>query len=708
VADKLGFLERLKLAWWTLRGKKALTVSGRLTSLSEVDIDPSDVETLVEEGYEQAEVVYACVRAIATSANDVPVRVLVKDEEKAEHPLAGVLARPWPWVSRFELLEATLTYLSVAGKAFWWKQRSKGKRVVGLYPLRADLVEIKPGKDLLNPIEAYEMTWRKSRFRFPPEDVVYFRYFDPLSDLGAFPPLAVGMDNVDADNLATKFMQYFFRRGAMLGGLLSTEQRLGDDEVDFLKEKWRQQYAGLEHWGEVAVLSHGAKYQQLGITMKEMAFPELRMLSESRICMVFGVPPIIIHSLAGLQHSTYSNFETAQKVFWTNTLSPLYGRLADRITLDLGADFGKDVGVTFAVNEAPALQENRDAAWKRAGDGVTQGWVTVNEARAEAGLPPVREGEVFLRGLATLAEEARLDGGKARVMLPATVMEKKDIGYWGLDIGEERKERHARQRDLIARAWEGRFRDRARELFGEEVKLLKAAVQEPPSSSPQGGESMRHGGERKQVAWMGVLLAVKEVVEARKGNWRDGFIPLFKALLGAQGETIAADFGIDFNLSNPLVLDWVAGYSFRFSEKLVNVTAADLGKLIGQAQAEGWSIPKLQDELQGLYDGWSRLRAELIARTETIRSSNAGARMAYRTGGVKQLQWWATMDERVCPFCGEMHKRIIGIEGSFWQQGDVMEIEGEGGKVQSLKFDYEQVDHPPLHPDCRCTVLPVV
>ena len=87
-----------------------------------------------------------------------------------------------------------------------------------------------------------------------------------------------------------------------------------------------------------------------------------------------------------------------------------------------------------------------------------------------------------------------------------------------------------------------------------------------------------------------------------------------------------------------------------------------------------------------------------------------------------------------------MHKRIIGIEESFWKQGQEMVVVLEDGKAVSdlilefkearpsvwewmgiaaftadrkarsvrLKFTYEDVDHPPLHPYCRCTILPVL
>jgi SPP1 gp7 family putative phage head morphogenesis protein len=82
-----------------------------------------------------------------------------------------------------------------------------------------------------------------------------------------------------------------------------------------------------------------------------------------------------------------------------------------------------------------------------------------------------------------------------------------------------------------------------------------------------------------------------------------------------------------------------------------------------------------------------RYRAKMIARTETIRALN-GARVAgfeqaisdgYVNGDTAKMVWVAT--DGACPEC-EL------LDG---EEADV----GEG---------FGEVDYPPLHPDCRCTV----
>lgn len=79
--------------------------------------------------------------------------------------------------------------------------------------------------------------------------------------------------------------------------------------------------------------------------------------------------------------------------------------------------------------------------------------------------------------------------------------------------------------------------------------------------------------------------------------------------------------------------------------------------------------------------GMERSRAELIARTETMRAYNEVSQDQFERYGVEKVEWLAAMDERTCPVCGKHHGREFPIN-----------------------------DHPeiPAHPNCRCILLPVI
>src|SRR5690606_4496035 len=74
-------------------------------------------------------------------------------------------------------------------------------------------------------------------------------------------------------------------------------------------------------------------------------------------------------------------------------------------------------------------------------------------------------------------------------------------------------------------------------------------------------------------------------------------------------------------------------------------------------------------------------RAEVIARTETLRAFNQGAIWQYQQYGVRRIRWLAATDERTCPWCRPLHGQLFPIE-----------------RVP--------LGGPPIHPQCRCKAIP--
>lgn len=97
------------------------------------------------------------------------------------------------------------------------------------------------------------------------------------------------------------------------------------------------------------------------------------------------------------------------------------------------------------------------------------------------------------------------------------------------------------------------------------------------------------------------------------------------------------------------------------------------------------------------YQRQLKLRATTIARTETMSASNAAQLTAWNSAADKgllnratfRMQWLVTRDDRLCQFCAP----IPGMN--------------EGGIALGGKFKTPKglVDSPPLHPQCRCSVV---
>lgn len=74
-------------------------------------------------------------------------------------------------------------------------------------------------------------------------------------------------------------------------------------------------------------------------------------------------------------------------------------------------------------------------------------------------------------------------------------------------------------------------------------------------------------------------------------------------------------------------------------------------------------------------------RADSIVRTEMAHIQTEAAKQRYKEAGIVEVEVWADYDERRCDICGELHETRHNING-------VMPV--------------------PAHPNCRCTIIPVV
>lgn len=86
-----------------------------------------------------------------------------------------------------------------------------------------------------------------------------------------------------------------------------------------------------------------------------------------------------------------------------------------------------------------------------------------------------------------------------------------------------------------------------------------------------------------------------------------------------------------------------------------------------------------------------------IARTTSIWAMNEGSMLRYKKAGVAVSEWYVTDDDLTCEFCSQMGGARVRTGDSFWPAGS---------DLDGLQFP-QAIMHPPLHPNCRCVLLPV-
>ena len=374
------------------------------------------------EGYNGNTVVNAAIREIATSASLPKYRLMAENGDEDEvivtnSDAARVLYDPNEQQCQADFVELLTVYLMVTGNGYAMRERNASGRIVALRLLRPDRVEIKIGRD--GRVAYYEYTIEGVRYDLLADDVAHIKLPNPHDDVYGLSPLQVASKYVNLDTATVTFLRAYFANAGVPAGILKVNRRLNSQaEADSARAKWRSSFSGNKGWHGIAVLDEDATYQQVAPNIKDMDTSTMTRVTETRICAVFGVPPILLGLEAGLEASTYSNYEQARSAFWDETISPLVRRIEKFLQRALEVserEPGNEVEADFS--DVPAYEDDHDAESARIVAQYGAGIITLNEARAELGREPLEHGD--MRRLPVNITEIMPDGTAMLQAAPA-------------------------------------------------------------------------------------------------------------------------------------------------------------------------------------------------------------------------------------------------------------------------------------------------
>ena len=143
-------------------------------------------------------------------------------------------------------------------------------------------------------------------------------------DWADVPPLVAALGAVEADQLSNDFMRGFFANAGVPSGIVKVRGSWSQTLTDAFRSTWMERFGpgGMSAGGPAIFDENIESYTRLGVSLNELDNETLRMFIETRICMCFGVPPLIIYAYAGLLKATYSNLQEAWASFWDATALP--------------------------------------------------------------------------------------------------------------------------------------------------------------------------------------------------------------------------------------------------------------------------------------------------------------------------------------------------------------------------------------------------
>ena len=347
------------------------------------------------------------IKAIGTSGDDASKenegRGPAHAEEKREgaareravavgpaHPAQRLLDAPNPYWTRGDLWRATETYLDLWGSAYWGLERDGLGRVVEIWPLRSDRMRVVP--DAQTYIKGFVYVGQgRHLVTYLPEDIVWIRYFNPLDEYAGLSPVAPLRLSADIGLDALRAGRSALTNDSTPGLFIETSDTPTDEEVKEFYERWESRFKGVGRAHRPALLSAGMKATNLGFSPKEMEYVQSLRWSLEDVARVYGVPKAM---LGDMERVTFSNFATARRVFWEDTIMPQLMFYQEALNQMLAPSLGDpSLFVEFDTSEVEALRESESEKAARRRMYVSAGIITVNEARGELNLPPVPWGD---------------------------------------------------------------------------------------------------------------------------------------------------------------------------------------------------------------------------------------------------------------------------------------------------------------------------
>ena len=346
----------------------------------------------------QTTAVYACVRILAEAVASLPLHVYEYQDDGGkklvhDHLLYYLLHdEPNPEMTSFVFRETLMSHLLIWGNAYAQIIRDGAGRVLGLYPLLPDKMDVQRD-DKGNIYYVYSrnsdenpMFKEYGNIKLKAEDVLHIPGLG-FDGLIGYSPIAMAKNAVGMTLACEEYGASFFANGANPGGVLEHPGVLKDPSK--VRESWNSVYRGVSNAHKIAVLEEGMKYQQIGIPPEEAQFLETRKFQINEIARLYRIPP---HMVGDLDKSSFSNIEQQSLEFVKYTLDPWVIRWEQSLqrSLLLPGEKGK---YFIKLNVDGLLRGDYQSRMNGYAVGRQNGWFSANDIREMENMNPIPDEE---------------------------------------------------------------------------------------------------------------------------------------------------------------------------------------------------------------------------------------------------------------------------------------------------------------------------
>lgn len=309
-------------------------------------------------------------------------------------PAVDLLRTVNPFWTQKRLARMDELSMCIWGESFWAIER-EGSTPTEIWWLKAS--NVRPVIDENDYIVqyVYEPMLGGKPLEFNADEIVWFRYPNPLDEFSPLSPVAAARLAAENASSMMKSNKGLFANGLQLGGLITPADKVTftQDQADDLELALSRRFKGVDKAHKWAVLRYEANLIGMNVTPKDAEFLGGLKMTLKQVANAYGIPVPLLNEMEG---ATLTNSREYQSILWTNALKPDAELRAEEIEEQFLRLFKRDVDhCAYDFTSVEALQEAKSEAWTRERQAIDIGRYTINEIRARNGEPPVPWGDVW-------------------------------------------------------------------------------------------------------------------------------------------------------------------------------------------------------------------------------------------------------------------------------------------------------------------------
>lgn len=345
--------------------------------------------------------IYSAASLRARLMSTLRLRLYTGDDEskkaKPNHPASQLLRYVNPFWTSPRLARMDELCMCIWGQTCWVVERSNDAARRPLEIWWAKPSRMRPVPDAISYLDGwlYDPPHGGGLLHFEPDEVIWFRYPNPLDEFAPLSPLAAARLAADTASAMMQANKKIFDNGLTAAGVIIPPAGMptfSDEQATDLELFLQRRLSGADKAHRWAIMRFEAQFKALQVTAKDAEYVSGLGLTLRAVGNAYGIPIPLLNDLSA---ATLANVDALTKVLWAHTLVPDSQLQAAEVVEQYLPMFGRGAPdhAEYDYGAVPALQEAASAVWARDAQQMDRLAITINEWRARNGMPSVKWGD---------------------------------------------------------------------------------------------------------------------------------------------------------------------------------------------------------------------------------------------------------------------------------------------------------------------------